>query len=200
MARDEHRDGVEGSWAVIHRWLRRADPGAEARLRRGLTGPGIERAERAMRSMLPPDYRASLAIHDGEELATGLMDGWMLSPLAEVVQAWTTLKALWDEGTFAHAEEPASCDDRGVRGWWWSPRWIPITADGAGNHQVLDLDPAPGGVAGQIVTFLHDSARREVVAPSFERYLASFAAQLERGACEVTYSPTGCLYGVRRRA
>ena len=190
---------IETSWSVIHAWLNREASAAEANLRRGLVGPGIERAERTMRVLLPTDYRASLTMHDGDDFPTGLIEGWKLSPLASVVQTWKMLKELWDEGTFAHEEDPSLPVDGGVRPHWWLPRWIPVTEDGAGNHHILDLDPAPGGTAGQVVTFFHDSGRREVVASSFDEFLADFASRLERGMCEVAYSPTGLLYGVRAR-
>jgi cell wall assembly regulator SMI1 len=36
--------------------------------------------------------------------------------------------------------------------------------DGAGNHHVLDLAPARGGVRGQAVSFWHDDGSRTLVA------------------------------------
>jgi len=43
----------------------------------------------------------------------------------------------------------------------------------------LDLDPAPTGVVGQIITMWHDTPEREVVADSFAELLAQFAEDLE---------------------
>lgn len=43
------------------------------------------------------------------------------------------------------------------------------------------MDPAPGGVYGQILTFWHDSGERIVEARSYQDWLAELAAKLETG-------------------
>ncbi|MEH2143178.1 SMI1/KNR4 family protein [Nostoc sp.] len=62
---------------------------------------------------------------------------------------------------------------------WWSPLWIPLTYDGAGNHDCLDLAPAKGGKVGQIIQMWHDEGERELVASSFQNWLEEYATGLE---------------------
>jgi cell wall assembly regulator SMI1 len=71
--------------------------------------------------------------------------------------------------------------EAGIKDDWWNARWIPLTYDGSGNHDCLDLDPAPGGNVGQIIGMWHDDAHRALLAPSFTEWLKAFADDLEAG-------------------
>ncbi|MFY0532767.1 SMI1/KNR4 family protein [Nannocystis pusilla] len=55
---------------------------------------------------------------------------------------------------------------------WWIPEWVPVTYDGSGNHDVVDLAPAKGGRVGQILSFWHDEESRRVVGRDFLSWLA----------------------------
>ena len=59
--------------------------------------------------------------------------------------------------------------------------WIPITYDGSGNHYCVDMDPAPDGTSGQIITMWHDGGERELMADSFTDWLTRLADEYERG-------------------
>jgi cell wall assembly regulator SMI1 len=50
-----------------------------------------------------------------------------------------------------------------------------VTYDGCGNHHVIDLAPAPGGIRGQLLSLWHDDDPRQVVAESFLAWLAADA-------------------------
>jgi cell wall assembly regulator SMI1 len=68
-----------------------------------------------------------------------------------------------------------------VRPVWWNPSWFPVLHDESGNYRCIDLDPPDDGHAGQVVEFLHTTADRVVVAPSFGEVLARFASDLGAG-------------------
>jgi cell wall assembly regulator SMI1 len=94
------------------------------------------------------------------------------------VGAGLALAQLVDDGTFADLQsEP----EGPIRTEWWHPKWIPLTADGGGNHRCLDLAPRRGGRMGQIISWWHDDAGRIVMARSFTRWLDDFAEELETG-------------------
>lgn len=72
----------------------------------------------------------------------------------------------WDEEDIDE-EEP-------VRPLWWSAKWIPLVASGGGDFQCLDLDPAPSGQMGQILSFGHDEGERPLLANSFVEWLTDY--------------------------
>jgi cell wall assembly regulator SMI1 len=98
-----------------------------------------------------------------------------LESLAEVWAGW---KQLLDRGTFKGIQSEPSGPVRPV---WWSNLWIPITDNAFGDNYCVDLDPAPGGSVGQIISVWHDDSHRTVLAPSFRYWLDGFANGLESG-------------------
>ena len=180
---------IEHAWQRIESWLRENDPDTLAALRPAATPAEIAATEAHLGVTLPDDLRASYLIHDGQQGLTdsmdlpGLIEGWELLSLAGVRDEWTIWKDLRDDGTF---EGSASAPVGPIRPEWWNARWIPLTRDGGGNSHCLDLDPAPGGGVGQIITMWHDDDTREIVAPSFGAWLTQFADELDAG--EYAYS------------
>jgi len=156
-----------------------------ASLRPGATDESIFAAEREIGVCFPEVVRESYRRHDGQ-----LRDGpWLLYgreflSLERLVEEWRVWKDLLDGGDFDGAtSEP----DEFIRDDWWSAAWIPLTYDGCGNHDCLDLAPTDKGLAGQIIDFWHDSADRTRVATGFHEWLSAFAADMESG--EVVRSP-----------
>jgi cell wall assembly regulator SMI1 len=175
---------VAGAWERIEQWLAAKAP----EVLDNLAGPASEQElaarERALGVALPDEFAESYRLHNGQRRdVPGLTEmGWLL-PLKEAVAQRRVWKELLDGGHFVGvSSEP----DVGVRDDWWSPKWIPFTHDGGGNHLCIDLDPAPGGSVGQVILMWHDDPRRELRAGSFGGWLSEFAARLERG--ELVYS------------
>lgn len=114
---------------------------------------------------LPAEYLQMLQQHNGQRgLGDGLFDGQEFLSTQNVFAQWRIWKGLHDTGAFdGQRSSPAP----GVRADWWNPRWIPFTHDGGGNHLCLDLDPAEGGTAGQVITVWHDSGERALAGSSF---------------------------------
>jgi cell wall assembly regulator SMI1 len=59
---------------------------------------------------------------------------------------------------------------------------------------MLDLDPAPGGVAGQVIQHWHDDASQELLAPSYRAWLEAFADALDAGEYVLTEEYFGLVH------
>ncbi len=172
-------------WARIETWLKAHSPDLFEALAPGASDAEIRDAEDAFRVSLPEEARISFRIHNGQlpnppdmRFRCGLFGQRKFYSLAEVVKDWRLMQSLVEEGAFQGVEgQPLGP----VRGNWWNGRWIPVSADGLGNCYCIDMDPAPGGTVGQIISFVHDECERTVIAHSFGEWLDDFAYDLETG-------------------
>lgn len=171
-------------WDRLEAWLAANAPTLLETLQPGATEEQIAQAEALLGIRFPEAFKASCRIHNGQEaLAEGLMDAREFLSLERIQDEWTVWKELLDSGTF----DGMKGDPEGpLRDDWWNPAWIPITYDGAGNHDCLDLDPAAGGKVGQVIDFWHDEATRSVEADDFIAWFAAFVEACEAG--EYLYS------------
>ncbi|MGO1073456.1 SMI1/KNR4 family protein [Lysobacter sp. CA199] len=82
-------------------------------------------------------------------------------------------------GKYAGYEDPEPRDAR-IRPGWFHEGWLPF-ANFAGATLMLiqDYSPAPGGRAGQILSFSHDPDRIEYVAADFGDYLKRSLSTIE---------------------
>lgn len=169
------------AWGRIERWLKAHAPAILADMRPGASPAEIRATEEQLGCTFPEPVREWFATHDGTA-SCALLEYWDLYSLAEVVAAWKTMKALYDDGTFAEFES----DPIGpIRTEWWHPAWVPLTGEPGGNHLCLDLAPADGGSVGQVISWVHDDSVREVVAPTFGAWFEQLADGLEAGAYKV---------------
>ncbi|AJX35248.1 SMI1/KNR4 family protein [Burkholderia oklahomensis] len=169
---------LRNTWKQLDDWFA-ADP---ARLPGGLNGPAsadaIAALQAALGVTLPTEFVESLRIHDGQaETDAVFADSDALLGAREIVAQWSIWKNLVAGGDF---DDMTSEPDPGIKDDWYNLKWIPFTHDGSGNHLCLDLDPAEGGVVGQVIRVWHDDSVRERVARSFAEWLAGVAD--ERGA------------------
>jgi cell wall assembly regulator SMI1 len=137
-------------------------------LAEGASAKAIAATEKVLGAKLPGDVVAFYRRHDGSDDQPAV-DGRELLSLARIVSEWKIWKDLFDQGTFE--ENDHGMPGPGVQKKWWIPEWVPVTYDGAGNHHVIDLAPAPGGTYGQVLSFWHDDDSRTVVAESFLEWL-----------------------------
>ncbi len=165
-------------WQQIETWLTGNAPEVLARLRPGASAEQLRDAESILGISFPEDVRASYLLHDGCNNPCGFIDGLDFLSLEAVIDEWRVWKELLDGENFIKFEsEP----DLGVKSDWWNPRWIPLTYNDCGDHFCLDMDPAPGGKPGQIITMWHDSPERTLVAVSFSDWFQQFAEALQAG-------------------
>jgi cell wall assembly regulator SMI1 len=180
---------MQALWDRFERWLVSCAPAeALASLGPAASDAEIVEFEALLCVTLPADVRASYRIHNGQRTdafprVDGLIDTRTLLSLAEIRHEWTVWEEILDSGAF---NGKGGAPKGPVRPDWWHPRWIPITNDDAGNHECLDLAPAPGGAVGQVISFRRDDQNRIVRAPSFAAWFDAYVTSCERG--EFAYS------------
>jgi cell wall assembly regulator SMI1 len=171
-------------WTRIETWLKVNAPQVFDVLQPGASDAKIKELEDWLSIQLPEDVKASYRIHDGQSTYNyGLIDGREFLSIERIRDEWQVWKELLDSGTFQDddGQDQGSDPAPGICNVWWSAHWIPLTYDGGGNHDCLDLNPAEGGTVGQIITMWHDDPQRQIVAPSFQVWLEQYAEGLESG-------------------
>lgn len=171
-------------WLQIENWLRANAPQVLDTLQPGASDDQIIELENFLSIRLPEDVRASYRIHNGQSSYDyGLIDGREFLSLERIKDEWQVWQELLDSGTFQteDGQDQGSDPAPGICNVWWSSKWIPLTYDGSGNHDCLDLNPAEGGTVGQIIKMWHDDAAREIVSLSFRAWLQQYAEDLESG-------------------
>ena len=171
---------MRATWDRIESRLRVGAPQVLASLQPGATDEQIAETEKLLGVVFPEPVRESYRIHDGQAPHTrhGLIDGWEFLSLDRMEEDWGVWMGLLDADDLAGRETETQA---GVRPGWWNPGWIPLIYGGTGDTHCLDLDPAPGGDLGQIITMWHDSPERQIIAPSFAAWLGQLANALEAG-------------------
>jgi molybdopterin molybdotransferase len=79
------------------------------------------------------------------------LPGWELFSAARIVDEW----GVWEDlrrNQFVPEDYTSEPEGSILGDEWWRLAWIPFCGDGGGNHLCVDLDPAPGGTAGQVIT------------------------------------------------
>lgn len=170
-------------WAQIDNWLKINAPQVFEILNSGVSDDEISELEELLSIQLSEDVKASYRIHNGQsDFSYGLIEGREFLSLARIKEEWQIWKDLLDSGTFQDDGVDQGCNpELGIMNVWWSAKWLPITYDGGGNHDCLDLNPAEGGTIGQIITMWHDDAERKIVAPGFRIWLQKYAEGLASG-------------------
>ncbi|MGL5058964.1 MAG: SMI1/KNR4 family protein [Microcoleus sp.] len=177
-------NSMQEIWTKIETWLIANAPQIFEELQPGASEFRISELEELLSIQLPEDVKSSYRIHDGQFTYNyGLIYGRELLSLERIADEWHVWKELLDSDTFKteDGEDIGSEAAPGICNVWWSPKWIPLTYDGAGNHDCLDLNPAVGGTVGQIVTMWHDDPDRQIVAPNFRVWLQQYADGLASG-------------------
>jgi len=175
-------------WDRIHAWLVDNAPEVLASLQPGATDEQIRAAEKELGVSFPADVKAAYRTHNGQAegprgYPPAFLYGWEWLSLERILDEWGVWKGLVEAGDFDDCEsEP----DDGVRSDWFNLAWVPLTYSGSGDHHCLDLDPAEGGQAGQIIQMWHDATERPLVAPTFLAWLSEFADDLEADVYNVT--------------
>jgi len=133
----------------------------EYQLNDGATDEDFERLEEVLGYALPEDFKEIYRIHNGEKEGYCLMGEEWLS-IDRIIDEYKIWKELYDDDDFSEDGKDYGCSpEEGIKpDFWWNPKWISLTADGGGNGKMIDLDPAPGGTAGQIIQMWHDDPIR----------------------------------------
>jgi cell wall assembly regulator SMI1 len=150
---------VGDSWKRIGRWALQHAPRWKP-LKKGARPSEIASAEKELGFPLPAELRESYQLHNGSGSA-GVFPcsfdiSFCLMPLSEAVTSWKTMKELDDLGEF-RARPARRKNEKGIRSDWWNVRWVPFAGNGAGDYFCIDLAPAAGGHAGQVITMSHEA-------------------------------------------
>lgn len=179
-------------------WIRQNAPKNLEQLNEGASTEDIEQVERETGLVIPDDYKAFLKQHNGESGESWLAilgDGNQLLSCEAIVAQYQleqeigqqyhdpemeTIKA-WRES----AEEGIIFVTGPVKPLMLHPKWLPMTCMNGDVFRYFDYDPAPGGVAGQIIEVDPECCSYEVIAGSFSDLVAGYCADLESGVYAV---------------
>lgn len=174
-------------WDRLEKALKAAAPDVKKSLKKGAAEAKLTKLEATLGVTLPADLRFTLLRHDGqtdgsdclfpEDFAGDMSGGFLLMSVAEIESEWKMWKELNDGGEFAGN---TTAPDKGVRKGWWNPGWVPFATDGGGDSLCVDLTPAKGGTAGQIIHMRHDSGDRPRLAKSLAELLAKLCDHYEQ--------------------
>jgi cell wall assembly regulator SMI1 len=128
---------------------------------------------------LPDDVRQLYKIANGQkDLSVPLfVGGYELLTLNRIAQTWQMLNDVYKKGPGWEQSVPQGV----VKNRWWHPKWIPFAYMVSGDHLCIDLDPAPGGQAGQVIEFIHDDTWRKHLGLSLNDFLGEFDQGLRKG-------------------
>ena len=181
---------VEESWSRIINWCRSNQPEAVSNLRAGATEEAIQEAESAMGVEFPHDLKMLYELADGSETdyPGQFDDGHWFMPLSAATEHYRTMIQFADEQPVdafdfwrSQVEDHIISVKGPVKPHMFSKRWVPLTTSEGAVHRYVDLDPAPGGKAGQVIQHYPEACSHEVLAHSLADYLAGYADKLEAG-------------------
>ncbi len=170
---------VPARMRTIDSWLAQHFPQLLAELNPPASKEAIAAAEADLGCVLPDDYKQFLAIHDGQQEASPMVRYGALLRVSELADA---RRGIFNEETPIDPESAGP----GVRPVSYCERWIPIGRSARGRDFLcIDLDPAPGGVVGQIIEFVVDFDERPLVARSFADLLSLYFEQVQTGEIDL---------------
>ena len=170
----------ETVWAPIERALSAQQGESDASLGDGASDEDLSKLRASLAPFeLPEDFVAAWKQHDGEALGreATVVRGRLLLPLRAIASEYATMREVAERETY---DVDA---DAGVRRELFAKGWLPIVLlGGASDFHCIDLDPAEGGIAGQIIEVSHEITARRVVAKDLASYFAAMAQRI--GASE----------------
>lgn len=163
-------------WTRLETFLGATNPALLADLSPPATDSELYELECELGVALPADFVACLKIHNGQKgESEWLFAGSEFLSSRRILQEWVIWRDLMNSGDF---DDVAAESGVSVKPVWWSPKWIPFTYNGAGDHLCLDLDPSNLGLSGQVITLWHDDGARKKEADSFAQWFARFVNQV----------------------
>jgi cell wall assembly regulator SMI1 len=185
---------VADSWRSLEAWACENHPA----LFRSLAAPAesemLESVESQIEVAIPKGLRHLLLLCDGQSETSEMTlwpEGLAFLGCSGIEDRWRMLVAVaaelgdldverFDEWAALAAEGMGTILGP-VRALGMSRRWIPFAA-GSCLHYFIDMNPAPGGIEGQVIRVDSMSGAWCVMASSFEEYFASFVFKVTSGA------------------
>lgn len=170
----------DAAWDRYVRAITAGHPDFPGYFAAGSPAADIDAAEKTIKLTFPADLRHLLSRHAGSVDGHQVLPGWELFSPARIVDEWK----IWEElRRDEFVPDSITCDPEGpIKGdEWWRLGWIPFCGDGGGNHLCLDMDPARGGQAGQVISMWHDDSARVLIAGSLTEFIEIIAKDAEGG-------------------
>ncbi len=173
----------ESIWRPFEEALAALGPDWAGALATGAAEADLEALETVVGQPLTPDARAYFAGHNGQtDGSPGLFFGLRLLSTRDVAREWGLWDAMRrDDPSLATSIAVTSEPEGTIAPVYLNAGWLPLTADGAGNHLALDLAPGPTGTRGQVIVFGADETAHVVVVPSIALLPAWCAARIDAG-------------------
>ncbi len=188
---------IERLWARLESWARANAPEILAELNDGASNADIEALESALGIALPPAFKASLSVHNGED------DGWPCRVFAEhgaylstsrIVEEWQARQrhadAIESEPGEGALDDVMSVDGP-VQAKLFMPGWVPFLECNGDIFWAMDFNPAAGGTPGQIIEVDWEACSWSVVADSFTAFLEDYVIDLEQGEYDEAIAASG---------
>lgn len=147
---------VARSWDRIFAWYDTNTPPGTLIGNPGAGERQLGELESLIDARLPDDFRASYRLLDGTRRGWLLHHGSLL-PLAGIAGEWRWYRDQSEQGYGQGPDyRPRQLESPEIKPLWWTQLRVPLTENGGGDHEMLDLDPAPGGARGQIIHMSHE--------------------------------------------
>lgn len=165
-------------WRRIEQGFATHSPHLLALCRPGASEEELLQAEEALGVPLPEDFKTLYRLHNGGCLLAplGCSEHITLS-LDQIVGIPREVVALARPGTKHYDGNDGTWP---VQPFLWHPQRIPFLWGGYGSEFFcLDMVPGPGGQVGQIVFAPHATQTPDLIAPSFQAFVAKTADDME---------------------
>jgi cell wall assembly regulator SMI1 len=168
-------------WSRLEAWAV-SNAGRSLGLRAGASEQAIAAAEKTIGMTFPPDVRASLLAHDGQEGQIGDVFEWLpgcspLKSLAQIVERWKEEQGMAEE--FPEGEPQPEGPLHTVL---WHAKRIPIAGNEwwDGDNTYIDFHPSAAGTPGQIIMFVSE-CDLVCLGRSFADAIETYLAALQSG-------------------
>ncbi|ANF97130.1 SMI1/KNR4 family protein [Paenibacillus bovis] len=134
----------------------------------GVAEQAWNRLAERIQADVPAEIKAFYQIYGGQRDESGvppLIRNLTLLPVESIMEQWQFLNEEVELDGMEVDNGP------GVKPTIWSPAWIPIATNGAGDYLCVDTDPDVGGTYGQVLYYWHDWENRSVEAESWFAFI-----------------------------
>jgi cell wall assembly regulator SMI1 len=128
---------------------------------------------------IPEEFLNLYRINNGQKKETEFINFNRLLSIEEILASQHMLNDVLSDFDEIEWLEPDK-----IKNLVWSPNWIKFT-DFGDDGFVLDLDPGPNGIYGQIFYRRHDDNSIEVLADSIHDFIEKISTLVESGRFEI---------------
>lgn len=187
---------IQKNLKIITEWFEEHSPETMKGLNPPTTPDEVERLESLLGFPLPQSFKEFLYIYNGEtwDSLCLLGDFNRLLSCNEIADKYLLDQELAKSIDGPEHSSTAFWKDRvlkqiifvkgSVKPILNHPNWVPFSCMNGDVYRYIDFDPAPNGIIGQIIEVDPECCTYEVLADSFDDFLARYAQQLIEGQFE----------------